>query len=343
MKLANSIVIALLLLQSPSLDLIDVQPIYVPQLTPQANPQPQSFKIASLTPAPSRPLEVAPPPETIVPVPNVPITPFNPAPVNPVEVNPVQVNPVQVNPVQVNPVQVDLAPVNPAPVNPAQVNPAPVNTAPNQPLDEFLQVPQQVPNQQCYQRQCDQIISGRNLLYSRALEIVQNEEYLTEADLNLIRRRYKRQNTPTDQGSPTIPVVSSPTFQDFPSASESFQEDTLLVSIGVGIGTVAVGALYAIPDLPLVLPGSGVPPGNPQPGTPGGGGTPNTLPQAVALVPLGLNAIAVFPPYNTPRLVPAISVIFAENPAIGNFRHISEVQIMTDDFYRTSKWPKETL
>ena len=28
---------------------------------------------------------------------------------------------------------------------------------------------------------------GRNLMYSRALEIVQNEEYLDAADLNVIR------------------------------------------------------------------------------------------------------------------------------------------------------------
>ena len=284
MKSANSLVIALLLLlHSPSLGLLDVQPIYVSQLTPNANQKPQSFTISSLTPAPSKPLEIAP-------------TPFNPAPFNP-------------------------EPVNPAPVNPALVNPEPVNQVVNQPLDEFLQVPQQVPNQQCYLRQCDQIISGRNLLYSRALEIVQNEEYLTEADLDLIRRRYKRQST--DQ-MPSIPVIS-PIFEDLPTASESVQDDNLLptlVSIGVGIGTVAVAALYAIPDIPLTLEGSGVPPGNPEPGTPGGGGAPNTLPEAVALVPVGLNAIAVFPPYNTPRTVPAISVIFAENPAIGNFSMI---------------------
>ena len=105
MKSANSLVIALLLLlHSPSLDLLDVQPIYVSQLTPNANQKPQSFTISSLTPAPSKPLEIAP-------------TPFNPAPFNP-------------------------EPVNPAPVNPALVNPEPVNQVVNQPLDQFLQVPQ---------------------------------------------------------------------------------------------------------------------------------------------------------------------------------------------------------
>ena len=195
-------------------------------------------------------------------------------------------------------------PVNTVSVNPVPVNPAPVNQVVNQPLDDFLQQLPPTPNAECYIRQCDQIITGRNLLYSRALEIVQNEEYLSEADLDLIRRRYKRQANTSDIFS-TAPL-------------ENVSLLPTLISIGVGIGTVAAGALYAIPDLPLTLP-SGVPPGNPEPGTPGGGGPPNTLPQAVALVPPGLNAIAVFPPYIRPRTVPAISVIFAENPAIGTY------------------------
>ena len=44
----------------------------------------------------------------------------------------------------------------------------------------------------CFTRTCDQIITGRNLKYGRALQIVQNEEYLDEADLNIIRRRKDR-------------------------------------------------------------------------------------------------------------------------------------------------------
>ena len=39
-------------------------------------------------------------------------------------------------------------------------------------------------------RRCDQIISGRNLAYSRALEIIQEEEYLDEEEFDEIR--YKR-------------------------------------------------------------------------------------------------------------------------------------------------------
>ena len=68
--------------------------------------------------------------------------------------------------------------------------------------------------------------------------------------------------------------------------------------------------------------------GNTPPGSVGGGApptailgggaiaSPQTLISALALVPVGLTAIAVFPPYNTPRTVPAVSVIFAENPNI---------------------------
>ena len=41
----------------------------------------------------------------------------------------------------------------------------------------------------CLIRTCDQYVTGRDLTYSRALEIVQNEEYLVAVDANLIRRR----------------------------------------------------------------------------------------------------------------------------------------------------------
>ena len=66
--------------------------------------------------------------------------------------------------------------------------------------------------------------------------------------------------------------------------------------------------------------------GNAAPGAVGGGAPPSavgalapssqTLATALSLVPPGLTAIAVFPPYNTPRTIPAISVIFSEDPNI---------------------------
>ena len=58
----------------------------------------------------------------------------------------------------------------------------------------------------------------------------------------------------------------------------------------------------------------------PQPGEPGGGGLPTspspTLAASLALVPAGLIAISVFPPWNFQRTVPAVGVIFEEAPGI---------------------------
>ena len=70
--------------------------------------------------------------------------------------------------------------------------------------------------------------------------------------------------------------------------------------------------------------------GNPPPGTLGGGASPSAvgavspanlanLGTALSLVPAGLTAVAVFPPYNTPRQFPSVSVIFAEDP---NLRYV---------------------
>ena len=57
-----------------------------------------------------------------------------------------------------------------------------------------------------------------------------------------------------------------------------------------------------------------VPAGNPAPGQAGGGASPQNAPQeTLALVPAGLTPVATFPPYDTPRTLPAKSVIFLEN------------------------------
>jgi len=45
------------------------------------------------------------------------------------------------------------------------------------------------PEPTCLLRTCDQYITGRDLTYERALEIVQNEEYLVAVDADLIHRR----------------------------------------------------------------------------------------------------------------------------------------------------------
>ena len=57
----------------------------------------------------------------------------------------------------------------------------------------FLEALIPVNSQAC--RVCDQLITGRNLAYSRALEIIQDEEYLDDSDFDEIRykRRYDSQ------------------------------------------------------------------------------------------------------------------------------------------------------
>ena len=69
---------------------------------------------------------------------------------------------------------------------PIVTNP-PVATAAPTPAPVAL--PAESRQQQCYIRSCDQAITGRNLEYNRALQIVQKEEYLSAADLSVIRRR----------------------------------------------------------------------------------------------------------------------------------------------------------
>ena len=80
--------------------------------------------------------------------------------------------------------------------------------------------------------------------------------------------------------------------------------------------TIAVTMMLMMPAPPAIGAG-GAPPGSPAPGSPGGGGSPNVVgnpvaASAVALVPAGLTAVAVFPPFETPRTLPAIAVIFSE-------------------------------
>ena len=80
--------------------------------------------------------------------------------------------------------------------------------------------------------------------------------------------------------------------------------------------TIAVTMMLMMPAPPAIGAG-GAPPGSPAPGSSGGGGSPNVVANpiaasAVALVPAGLTAVAVFPPFLTPRTLPAIAVIFSE-------------------------------
>ncbi len=255
----------------------------------------------------------------------------------------------------------------------------------------------------CVVQSCDQIITGRQLSYIRALTIVQGEEYLQAADLDLIRKKARLKRVASNQvlnyfngaslssfceqlASKNLTVLAtsecstlcpqittcsdvmitniytgqSVFFNDkFDCIAKSIQAvhdlcsnvqsdvavlsttdnilegytcfDVYIVlkilafclffSLIDGIRTGAIGAgvagaagLAAFPEMPLVN-NLNTPPGQPAPGTPGGGGLPATAPATVAaLVPVGALAVAVFPPYETPRTFPADSVIFLENP-----------------------------
>ena len=93
--------------------------------------------------------------------------------------------------------------------------------------------------------------------------------------------------------------------------------------------------LWQNPEYPLVNSQS-VPPGNPAPGTPGGGGQPSGA--ALALVPAGLVAVATFPPYATPRTLPAESVIFSEVPQILSTRGIGKRSADTSRIENMMDW-----
>ena len=44
------------------------------------------------------------------------------------------------------------------------------------------------------------------------------------------------------------------------------------------------------------------------------------LAESLALVPLGLTPVAIFPPFAQERTVPAVAVIFSENPTLKSSR-----------------------
>jgi hypothetical protein len=90
---------------------------------------------------------------------------------------------------------------------------------------------------------------------------------------------------------------------------DGFAQAAGALGAGMGMGMMMMG------DLGLGFQEGGG--GSVAAGTAGGGGLPtNTLIQtlalSLALVPIGLSAVAVFPPFATPRTLPAVGVIFTE-------------------------------
>lgn len=64
-------------------------------------------------------------------------------------------------------------------------------------------------------RRCDQSISGRNMRYSSALRIVQNEEYLSQADLSVLRLKKRSPQYTPYTPSPLMNSYASSTDYNF--------------------------------------------------------------------------------------------------------------------------------
>lgn len=173
------------------------------------------------------------------------------------------------------------------------------------------------------------LLQGRDLTYERALEIIQTEEYLTAADIDLIIKKKKKKRsinkyrckngfnvlfkdncrrTGLDlsnifpfslflRGPIRGPFNPPSSFTRRPRFRFKPRPDPIVIQ-------------QVLVDPPLV------PINVAQPGLPGGGGTPARSPEAVALVPNGLRPVTVFPPYLFPRTVPAVCVIFLEPKGI---------------------------
>ena len=187
---------------------------------------------------------------------------------------------------------------------------------------------------------CDQAITYRNFNYARALEVVQDEEYLDDSDFDEIRLRRKqgevfqaidnfnekvdnkfdilgesdneyqeyhhRVKRRLDLLPPYITTLSCNDFENMGFLCSLHPWEFLLQTL-IGIGTVVT----MFPPPPVT------PPDSPQCGQPGGGGCPddNNPGNILDLVPAGLTAVATFPPFVPPfRSIPAVAVIFKEPP-----------------------------
>lgn len=197
----------------------------------------------------------------------------------------------------------------------------------------------------CTRRSCDQIITGRDLSYERALTIVQEEIYLTEADLEIIRKkRRKRYIVFRDRGnvngfvSTMIASISIAVLAILSQkrGDNNQQEEGIRYCLNTAnplshsnqfnnffsnFQTPKFAYQEQVPrgKQIIVLPKEGLaPPSSPQPGTPKGGSRAvpdnSVNKEAIGLVPPGLHAIAVLPPYRRKiRRLGATCVIFSES------------------------------
>jgi len=189
---------------------------------------------------------------------------------------------------------------------------------------------------------CDQAITFRNFDYSRALEVVQDEEYLDDVDFDDDIRLSRKQGEVFKHIDSFEEKIANNFIQSFHEVSEDseilsefdyeYQEShhrekrfsffntssTFCTNCTLGGPTLrGLGAavLTSVAILIAANPAPGLTPSNsPQPGSPGGGGLPSANPgNILALVPAGLVAVATFPPFlPVDRVIPAVAVIFRE-------------------------------
>ena len=110
-------------------------------------------------------------------------------------------------------------------------------------------------NDQCIVNQCSQSVTGRRLSYARALEIIQDEEYLDETDFDIIRKHH-RQKRPAPATTTTTTTTTTPAPSIFDNLLDS------LPSPGAAAGAAGAAAAASVamnPALPMTT--GGVPPG----------------------------------------------------------------------------------
>ena len=174
---------------------------------------------------------------------------------------------------------------------------------------------------------CDQAITFRNFDYSRALEIVQDEEYLDDVNFDEIRVSHKQGEV--FQAIDNFKEKADNNFEFLSEDSdivgefdnEYHREKRSFNATPSGLldpPLRIVGTILAIAAiLKVANPAPGLTPSSsPQPGSPGGGGLPRANPgNILALVPDGLVPVATFPPFlPADRVIPAVAVIFREQP-----------------------------
>jgi hypothetical protein len=196
---------------------------------------------------------------------------------------------------------------------------------------------------------CDQQITFRNFNYARALEVVQDEEYLDDVDFDVVRLRRKQgevfqaidnfnekiENDFLSQDSNILGEYDNEnevsnhrekrSFSFFGNGCESTFHSFTNVNGRKKRATcsdhpweIFAKVLIGIGIIKIMNPAPPLtPPDSPGCGEPGGGACPrdNNPGNILDLVPDGLTPVATFPPFTNPfRNVDAVAAIFKEPP-----------------------------